>query len=295
MKKQITPCLWFAKEAEEAASFYCSLFSISKIESISHYGKEGFEVHGQKEGTVLTVGFRLNGQPFTTLNGGPIFKFNPSISFYVVCGTEKEVDFLWENLSQGGTVMMPLNAYDWSKKYGWLNDRYGLSWQISLDKIENTGQKFSPALLFMGELHAKAEEAVNFYTSVFPGSSIKGILRYGKDENETEGTVKHAQFTLNNQTYMIMGNSQPNDFNFNESISFQVFCGNQDEIDYYWNKLSEGGSEGQCGWLKDRYSVSWQIIPEILEELMSNPEKAGSVMKAFLPMKKFDIEKLKQA
>lgn len=153
---QITPCLWFDNQAEEAANFYTSVFDNSKIENISRYGKEGFEVHGQKEGTALTVGFQINGQTFTALNGGPVFKFT-------------------------------------------------------------------------------------------------------------------------------------------EAISFQVFCETQEEIDYYWNNLTDGGEEGRCGWLKDKFGVSWQIVPSILPELMSNPAKAGKVMNAFLQMKKFDIEKLRQA
>lgn len=153
---KITPCLWFDNRAEEAVNFYTSIFKNSKIESISRYGKEGFEIHGQKEGTVLTVAFQINGQHFTALNGGPVFKFN-------------------------------------------------------------------------------------------------------------------------------------------EAVSFQVFCETQEEIDYYWDKLSKGGAEGQCGWLKDKFGLSWQIIPDILPKLMSDPTKAGRVAKAFLQMKKFDIEKIKQA
>ncbi|MBW8331320.1 MAG: VOC family protein [Prolixibacteraceae bacterium] len=295
MKNQITPCLWFDNQAETAAKFYTSLFEDSKIGPISRYGKEGFEVHGQTEGTAMTVAFQIGGQSFTALNGGPYFKINPSISFYVVCETEKEIDLLWEQLSEGGTLLMPLEKYDWSEKYGWLNDRFGLSWQISLGKFSDTGRKFSPAFLFMGPKHTLAEEAVHFYTSVFPDSGIKGILKYASGENEPEGTVKHAQFQLQNQTFMIMGNSMTPEFDFNEAISFQVSCDTQDEIDYYWNKLSEGGSEGQCGWLKDKYGVSWQIIPSILDELINNPEKAGNVTRAFLQMKKFDIAKLLQA
>lgn len=295
MKNILTPCLWFETQAEEAVSFYISLFDNSGVGNISRYGKQGFEVHGQPEGTVLTVSFNLNTQQFTALNGGPHVKFNPSISFYVVCKSEMEVDFLWESLSAGGSIMMPLNRYEWSEKYGWLNDRYGVSWQIALDKIENTGQKITPALLFMGDQHPRAEEAVHFYTSVFPGSGVKGILKYRADENETEGSVKHAQFSLQNQAFMIMGNSMPNVFGFNDSISFQVFCDAQEEIDYYWSKLSEGGSEGQCGWLKDRYGVSWQIVPSILPGLISDPEKSKKVMPVLMQMKKFDIEKLKNA
>jgi predicted 3-demethylubiquinone-9 3-methyltransferase (glyoxalase superfamily) len=156
MTNQIAPCLWFDNQAEEAANFYTSIFKNSKIESISRYGKEGFEVHGQKEGTVLTVGFQINGQPFTALNGGSIFKFN-------------------------------------------------------------------------------------------------------------------------------------------EAISFQVFCESQEEIDSYWSKLTEGGEEGQCGWLKDKFGVSWQIVPSILPALLTDPARAGRVTNAFLQMKKFNIEKLLQA
>lgn len=153
MTHKITPCLWFDNQAEEAANFYTGIFKDSKIESISRYGKEGFEFHGQPEGTAMTVVFQINGQQFTALNGGPIFKFT-------------------------------------------------------------------------------------------------------------------------------------------EAISFQVFCDTQEEIDYYWEKLTAGGSESQCGWLKDKYGMSWQIIPSILPQLMSDPAKAGKITLAFMQMKKFEIAKL---
>jgi len=156
MTNPFSICLWFDDQAEEAANFYTSIFKHSKIENISRYGKEGFEIHGKKEGTAMTVSFQINGQSFTALNGGPIFKFT-------------------------------------------------------------------------------------------------------------------------------------------EAVSFQVFCETQEEIDNYWNKLTEGGQEGQCGWLKDKFGISWQIIPTILSTLMSDPSKSEKVTKAFLQMKKFDIEKLLQA
>ncbi len=289
MKKPITPCLWFDDQAEEAASLYISLFKNSGITNVSRYGKEGFEIHRKKEGTALTVEFSLGGQSFNGLNGGPHFKFNPSISFYVVCETEEEVDLLWEKLSENGSVMMPLDRYPWSDKFGWLNDRYGLSWQISLGKLEGSQNKISPSFLFMGSQHSLSEQAVQFYISIFPGSGIQHIVRYGADEGEVEGSVKHAQFTLQNQTFMLMGNSKEHQFDFNEAISFQVFCDTQDEIDFFWDKLSEGGSEDRCGWLKDKYGVSWQIVPSNLGELMGNPEKSGRVMEAFLKMTKFDL------
>jgi predicted 3-demethylubiquinone-9 3-methyltransferase (glyoxalase superfamily) len=295
MKKRITTCLWFNTQAEEAANFYTSLFENSGIEAISRYGKEGFEVHGQKEGTVLTVAFQLSGTPFTALNGGPQFAMNPSISFYVRCQSEAEVDFLWKSLLEGGSEMMPLDTYPWSAKYGWLNDRFDVSWQIALDPQTVNAQKITPALLFMGDQHAVEEDAITFYTSVFPGSGVDSMLRYTAGENEREGSIKHAQFSLGNNQFMMMGNSMQHEFDFNEAISFQVLCDTQDEIDYYWQKLSEGGSEWQCGWLKDKYGISWQVVPSILESLLTDPEKAGKVIQAFMPMKKFIIEKLLQA
>ena len=157
MKNLITPCLWFDTEAEEAADLYTSIFKNSKIDHISRYNMEGKEVHGKDSGTVMTVNFTINGQPFVALNGGPLFQFN-------------------------------------------------------------------------------------------------------------------------------------------EAVSFQIFCDTQEEIDHYWNSLTkDGGQESQCGWLKDKYGVSWQVIPSMLGELMSVPDKAEKITKTFLQMKKIDINVLEQA
>lgn len=119
---RITPCLWFDHQAEEAARFYTSIFSNSGIGRITRYGKEGHEIHGQAEGTVLTVEFELDGQPFTAMNGGPLFKFNEAVSFQVHCDTQEELDHFWDRLSEGGDQA--------AQQCGWLKDRYGVSWQI---------------------------------------------------------------------------------------------------------------------------------------------------------------------
>lgn len=120
--QKITPCLWFDNQAEEAAIFYTSIFKNSKIGRMTRYGKEGFEIHGRPEGTVMTAEFELDGQAFTALNGGPIFKFNEAVSFQVHCETQEEVNYYWEKLSEGGDK----NA----QQCGWLKDKYGLSWQV---------------------------------------------------------------------------------------------------------------------------------------------------------------------
>ena len=120
--QNITPCLWFDDKAEEAAKFYASIFKNSKIGDVIHYGKEGYEIHGREEGSVLTVDFEIEGQKFVALNGGPIFKFNEAISFQVHCETQEEVDYYWEKLSEGGDEK--------AQQCGWLKDKYGVSWQI---------------------------------------------------------------------------------------------------------------------------------------------------------------------
>ncbi len=140
----------------------------------------------------------------------------------------------------------------------------------------------------------KAEEAAVFYTSIFKNSEILTINRYGKEgfefHQQPEGTAMTVAFRINGQDFTAL-NGTP-EFKFTEAISFQVFCDNQEEIDHYWNRLTEGGEEGQCGWLKDKFGISWQIIPSVLPELLSNPEKAGKVTNAFLQMKKFELDKL---
>ena len=276
MKNIIYTCLWFDGKAREAAEFYCSVFNDSLITSDNQ----------------LVVNFESAGQKFMCLNGGPEFTFNPSVSFYVVCETEEETDKSWKSLLEGGSVLMPLDKYEWSSKYGWLQDRFGVNWQLSLGRMEDVGQKFTPVLMFTGKQNGKAEQAIQFYTSLFEDSGIRSILRYNKDENEVAGAIKHAQFRLGSQVFMAMDSSLMHQFSFNEAISFVVECDTQKEIDYYWDKLTESGEEVQCGWLKDRFGFSWQIVPSILEKLMSDPSRSKRVVEAFLQMKKFEIDKL---
>lgn len=279
MNNTIYPCLWFDGQAKAAAEFYCSVFSNSKITT----------------DTPMVVNFELSYQKFMGLNGGPQFNINPSISFFVVCETESETDTVWSKLADEGSILMPLDKYPWSAKYGWVQDKFNVSWQIAFGKIADVGQKFTASMMFVGEQHGKAEEAIRFYTSVFKNSSIAGIRHYEANESDPQGTVKHAQFDLGGYVMMAMDSARSHSFMFNEAISLVVTCDTQGEIDYHWNKLTEGGEEGKCGWLKDKFGVSWQIIPSILGKLMSDPTRADRVVKAFMEMKKFEIEKLEKA
>ncbi|MDO9554111.1 VOC family protein [Rhodonellum sp.] len=255
-QKRITPCLWFDTEAEEAAKFYTGLFAKSEIGTISRFGKEGFEFHRKPEGSVMSVNFKLKGQDFMALNGGTEYKFSPSISFFVVCESIAEVDLVWDTLLAGGSSMMALDKYEWSEKYGWLNDKYGISWQISYGKIDEVGQKFTTTFMFVGDQFGRAEEAIHFYTSIFKNSKIQGILKYNEADGDVPGKVKHAQFKLLGQTFMAMESSLVHAFNFTPAISQMVYCDTQEEIDHYWDSFTSEGEEVQCGWLVDKFGVS---------------------------------------
>ncbi|MAT43988.1 MAG: hypothetical protein CL609_16765 [Anaerolineaceae bacterium] len=288
--QKITPYLWFDHQAETAINFYVSLFHNSKINSIHRFETDRPENDGQ----VLTMDFQLEGLQFMALNGGPVFTFSPAVSFFVFCELEEEINRLWEKLSEGGMEMIALDQYPFAERYGWVQDRFGVSWQLILSP--NT-QKIVPCFLFVGEQHGKAESAIHFYTSIFKDSKITRLERYEAEDEGVEGTIKHARFLLHNQEFIIMESSLDHQFGFTPAISFFVDCESQEEVDYFWERLSQGGQIEQCGWLKDQFGVSWQIVPSVLGELMADPdpEKAQRVTQAMLQMTKIEIEGLWRA
>jgi predicted 3-demethylubiquinone-9 3-methyltransferase (glyoxalase superfamily) len=296
---KIIPNLWFDREAEEAAHFYASLFENSSVGEPLRAAKAGFEIHSLPEGTVMSIPFELAGQRFVGINGGPLFKFNPSISFLVACATKEEVDRLWARLAAGGTALMGLGEYPFSEWYGWTADKYGLSWQVMAMGARPIGSKIIPTLMYTGAQAGHAEAAIRLYTSLFPNSGIGDIDRYGPDEGpDRPGTVRHGSFTLEGQAFAAMDSAIGHDFVFNEAISLMRLCETQPEIDRLWAKLTaDGGQESMCGWLKDRFGVSWQIVPAGLEAMLRDPDKqkVERVTNAFLKMRKFDIAELDKA
>ena len=279
--QKIIPNLWFDKQGQEATAFYTKLFKNSNVGPIARFEAEAVKVSGMPEGSVLTVEFQLEGYKFIALNSGPIFKFTPAISFFVNCETVDEIDKLWAGLSQGGSVLMEYQKYPFSEKYGWLHDKYGLSWQLSLAKYPH---KIRLALMYVGKQAGKAEEAINMYVALFPDSKIGMISRYGNTSApDAEGTINHGVFTIMGQEFIAMDSAYPHKFTFTEAISLMVQCKDQAEIDRYWQKLSEGGEEQPCGWLKDKYGLSWQIVPMELNEMLQNPNqvKRQGVMRSF--------------
>jgi predicted 3-demethylubiquinone-9 3-methyltransferase (glyoxalase superfamily) len=289
--QKITACLWFEREAEEISKFYTSIFRDSKVKNTT-------TLHNTPSGTVDIATLELAGREFTILVAGPLFKFTPAVSFLVACDTKEEVEALWAKLSKGGMALMELGEYPFSKKYGWTQDRYSLSWQVMFMGDRKIEQKITPTLMFVGKQCGKAEQAINFYGSVFHNARVGDIFRYGKgQEPDKEGTVAHAAFTLEGQRFAAMDSAREHPFTFNEAISFEVHCETQEEIDYYWGKLSAEPKAEQCGWLKDNYGLSWQIVPTVMEKMLKDKDKKklARVTEAFLKMKKFDIETLERA
>jgi predicted 3-demethylubiquinone-9 3-methyltransferase (glyoxalase superfamily) len=297
--QKIIPNLWFDREAEEAAKLYTSVIDNSYVGRVTRAPKAGFEIHKIPEGTAMTVEFELAGMNFIAINGGPLFKFTPAISFLIACESKKEVDDTWKKLAEGGKVLMELGKYPFSERYGWTEDRYGLSWQIMFMGDMKMNQKITPTLMFVGEHWAQSEAAINYYASIFHRTKVGDIMRYNKGEQpDKEGTIRHAAFTLEGQDFAAMDSAQPHLFGFNEAISLMVPCDSQKEIDYYWEKLTAGGGqEGMCGWLKDKFGVSWQVSPSILRMMLQDGDKAKveKVTDAFLKMKKFNLIELERA
>lgn len=279
--------------------FYIEVFgNNSKITNVA-------TLHDTPSGDCDVVSFELSGYKFMAISAGPLFKINPSISFILNFDplqnkdARKNLDTLWKKLSEGGTALMPLDKYDFSERYGWVKDKYGLSWQLILTNPKGEPRPFiTPSLMFVGDVCGKAEEAINFYLSIFKKSKQGNLFHYPKGmEPDKEENVMFADFQLLGQWFAAMDSAREHLFNFNEAISMMVYCDTQEEIDYYWEKLSAVTEAEQCGWLKDKFGMSWQIVPTVMDEMMSKgtPEQIDRLTQAFLPMKKLDIKALRKA
>lgn len=298
MTQTIVPHLWFDKEAAEATKFYTSIFPNSNI-------TKTVTLKDTPSGDAQIVMFELMGQKFMAINGGPYFTFNPSISFFVhfnYAQDEEAIEKLktvWQKLSVNGKVLMPLDKYPFSETYGWIQDKYGLSWQLFLSN-EKTDERpqIIPSLMFTGKQYGKAEEAIQFYISIFKNAKQGHMTRYPKGmDPDKEGAIMYADFILENQWFAAMESARSHEFNFNEAVSFLVYCKTQAEIDSYWEKLSAVPEAEQCGWLKDKFGLSWQIVPNAMEEMMihGTPEQINRINQVILKMKKLNLEKLERA
>lgn len=285
--QKIVPHLWYDKEAKEAARFYTSLFEQSKLV----YTKVIKNPPPFSDSEI--VSFELAGQKFIAISAGPYYRINPTISLTVACSTPEELDKTWKALSEGGTELMALGEYPFCKRYAWVQDRYGLSWQLMLAEGGQKVQKITTSLLFSDGVCGKTEEAIKYYAEVFRNSEIGKISRYEEGEAvSSKAEVNYAAFKLDGFALSAMDNGYDVDFTFNEAFSFIINCEDQKEIDYFWEKLSAVPEAENCGWCKDKFGVSWQVLPSNWEKILfdGSEEQVLRVNEAVLNMKKFDLE-----
>lgn len=291
MAQKITPNLWFDGNAKEAIDYYVSIFPDSKIISTANYPNstdEGLaEFQKDLAGKVLTVQFELGGFEFTAINAGPEFKPTAAVSFFLNFDPARDdkarehLDELWGKLIDGGEAMMPLDKYPFSERYGWVKDKYGYTWQLILTNPEGEPRPFVvPSFLFSGANANRAGEAIDYYTSVFKDSKKGLIMPYEQANGLAKaGSLMYGDFTLAGQWFAAMDSPVEHAFGFNEAVSLSISCKDQAEIDYFWSKLSTVPESEQCGWCKDQYGVSWQVIPENMGQLMQRPDAFAHMMK----------------
>lgn len=286
---KLTPHLWFDHRALEAAELYTSIFpGAKKLASAT--------LHDTPSDSVDIAEIELFGLSFQLINAGPLFKPTPAISFMVNCESEEQVDSLWAGLIEGGRILMPLGDYPFCSHFGWVADRWGFNWQLRLEP--KLAPSIVPSLMFVGDNLGRAEEALSLYSTLLSPSKVEFVERYSELESSPHaGLIKHAQFSYQGQRVALMDSPGPHAFGFNEAVSLMLHCRDQEEIDRLWESLSAVPEAEQCGWLKDSFGVSWQIVPEALDRMLSEGDEQAisRVTKAFLKMKKFDLATLENA
>ncbi|MFS7398955.1 VOC family protein [Carnobacterium maltaromaticum] len=285
MENKFAPCLWVDNQVEEMTELYTKVFENGKPLKTLYFLEDA---HG-KIGDILTQSVQLANQEFILLNGGPEFKATPSISYMVTCTSETQLQVLWQELSEGGKLLMNLAIYPGVGQFGWFEDRFGISWQFSLDQ-SSSSQKITPCFMFSGEQYGNASRAVAEWIEVFQSGEI--LEHYSNEDS----TTKLAKFTLHQQEFMAMDSAVDHDFTFSLANSFYVYCENQKEIDRLWTAITSKGTEMPCGWMGDRFGVAWQTVTRDMDTMLDrkNLTKALAVTQAVYGMMKIDSEELRR-
>ncbi|CRH22272.1 VOC family protein [Carnobacterium maltaromaticum] len=285
MENKFASCLWVDNQVEEMTELYTKVFENGKPLKTLYFLEDA---HG-KIGDILTQSVQLANQEFILLNGGPEFKATPSISYMVTCTSETQLQVLWQELSEGGKLLMNLAIYPGVGQFGWLEDRFGISWQFSLDQ-SSSSQKITPCFMFSGEQYGNASRAVAEWIEVFQSGEI--LEHYSNEDL----TTKLAKFTLHQQEFMAMDSAVDHDFTFSLANSFYVYCENQKEIDRLWTAITSKGTEMPCGWMGDRFGVAWQTVTRDMDTMLDrkNLTKALAVTQAVYGMMKIDSEELRR-
>lgn len=293
--------IWCDRKAQEAGDFYASVFPNTHSAVESTYPNEGLlDFQQEFAGAPLTVAVDLDGTRIVLINAGSEFSPNPSISFTLgfdpsrfdgdALAARAQLDAIWEQLSDGGSVLMPLQEYPFSARYGWVQDRYGVSWQLTLtDDSRGTRPWVMTSLLFSGPSQNLAADAVDRYLELFPDSELGMRVPYPEATGPAPaGAVMYSDFRLGDQWFTAMDSGADQAWPFTCGMSVEVACADQPEIDRLWEALSAVPEAEQCGWLVDPFGVNWQVVPENMGELMQRPDAFAHMM----PMKKIIIDEL---
>ena len=275
--QRIVPNIWFDHTAAEAADFYVSAFPDARVVQTVHYPTEGLlDFQQEFAGQALTVEWEIAGHRFIGINAGAEFRPNPSVSFFVNFDPSVDpearthLDELWAALSEGGTALMPLQAYPFSPHYGWIQDKYGVSWQLMLTNPDGEPRPFIiPSIMFGHTALGRAEEAMEDYASVF-GGRVGSVVPYPPEAGPMAGQVMFGEFQVLDQWFATM-DAADQDFTFTCGVSLMVYCNGQEELDRWWEQLSAVPEAEQCGWLADKFGLSWQLVPDDLDQLMAKP------------------------
>ncbi|MEB3222461.1 MAG: VOC family protein [Candidatus Sericytochromatia bacterium] len=285
----IAPCIWCPGNAELVAEFYTGLFVGGAIQHTSHY-TSGMPLPA---GTVLLVEFSIAGQTFQALNGEAPIPLTPSLSFFVEADTADELRRLFGPLVEGGEVLMPLDAYPWSPCYAWVRDRFGVSWQLRQVEAAPAGVRILPSLMYSDAQRGRARDAIALYTGLFPDSEVLAVEHHGEGGH----LIALARLRLGPQPLVVMDSPIDHGFTFTEGLSLSVCCTDQAEVDRLWDVLTAGGRPGPCGWLQDRFGVSWQIVPAALIHLQRQGNEVANarMFQAMLGMGRLDLATLERA
>ena len=290
MEQKIVPNIWFDRNAEEAGEFYTTVFQGATSIVNARYPDDVPDWQREFAGHTLTVDLVIDNYQFVFINAGDEFRPNPSISFMLnfdplffggdVDAARTRLDEVWAALSDGGRVLMELDEYPFSRRYGWVEDQFGVSWQLMLTDPDGDQRPFViPQLMFSGPAQGKAREAAEFYTSLFEDAGLGMVAEYPAPTGPAAaGDVMFGEFQLAGQWFSMMDSAVEQAFTFNSGVSLEVRCEDQDEIDRFWNALSAVPEAEVCGWLADRYGVSWQITPANMDELMGRPGAYQTMM-----------------
>ncbi|WP_105567746.1 VOC family protein [Microbacterium halophytorum] len=282
MAQKIVPNLW-CDRAEEAGAFYASVLRNASSETTAHYPDDVPDWQQEFAGQPLTVDVVIDGFRIVLINAGDAFRPNPTVSFMLnfdplqfgsdADAAKAALDETWAGFSEGGRVLMPLQEYPFSPRYGWVEDRYGTSWQLMLTDPDGDPRPFViPQLMFARDVTGKAREAAEFYASLFEDSGVGFVAEYPEQTGPAAaGDVMFGEVRLAGQWFSMMDSGAEMESSFTNGVSLEVLCDGQAEIDRLWEALSADPEAEQCGWLADHYGLSWQIIPAEMGELMRRP------------------------